>query len=113
MKSKKLSPLPPFASDQDAEAFVEHADLTQFDLSTGGMMTFERTNAKQATTDDYTFIVLQDGKDRFRFDVKASSGRVLFSSEPLETRGAALKAIQTFKAAILAASTRDASDAAA
>ncbi|ODT74572.1 MAG: hypothetical protein ABS76_36570 [Pelagibacterium sp. SCN 64-44] len=30
---KILKPLPHFASDAEAEAFVDHADLTQFDLS--------------------------------------------------------------------------------
>jgi uncharacterized protein YegP (UPF0339 family) len=113
MKSKSPKPLPTFASDQEAEAFVDHADLTEFDLSTGKTMTFERSEAKPFATTGYRFVISQDAELCFRADFKDPSGKILLSSVPFGTKEAALKAIQTFRAAISSASTRDTSDAAA
>jgi uncharacterized protein YegP (UPF0339 family) len=113
MRSKSPKPLPTFASDQEAEAFVDHADLTEFDLSTGKTMTFERSEAKPFATTGYRFVISQDAELCFRADFKDPSGKILLSSVPFGTREAAFKAIQTFRAAISSASTRDTSDAAA
>jgi len=40
-KAKKLKSLPVFASDSEAEKFVDRADLTKFDLSNGRGVRFE------------------------------------------------------------------------
>jgi len=37
----KLKPLPTFQSDEEAERFVDEADLTQYDLSAGKVARFE------------------------------------------------------------------------
>jgi uncharacterized protein YegP (UPF0339 family) len=113
MKSKSLKPLPQFASDQEAENFVDHADLTAFDLSTGKTHMFEKIGSKQAVRDDYAFVISSDTENSFRFEFRSSSGEVLFASAAFQSKDAALKAIETFRAAISSASTRDTSDAAA
>lgn len=40
-KKNELKPIPPLASDADAEAFVESADLTRYDLSGFKPLQFE------------------------------------------------------------------------
>ncbi|MCR9120963.1 MAG: BrnA antitoxin family protein [Phyllobacteriaceae bacterium] len=37
----RLKPLPTFRTDQEAEDFVDNADLTEYDLSGGTFMRFE------------------------------------------------------------------------
>ena len=37
----KLKPLPTFQTDKEAEDFVDHADLTEYDLSGGRFVRFE------------------------------------------------------------------------
>ncbi len=112
MNSKSLKPLPRFSSDQQAEDFVADADLSEFDLSSGRDMLFEKISPEHMAAGDYVFVVTKDAQSRFHFDVKQSSGEILFSSAPLNSRDAALKAIDAFKAGISAAATKDASDAA-
>ncbi|WP_018899684.1 CopG family antitoxin [Rhizobium sp. 2MFCol3.1] len=113
MNSKSLKPLPRFTSDRQAEDFVADADLTEFDLSTGRDMLFEKIPPEHVAADDYVFVITKDSQNRFHFDVKQSSGKILFSSAPLSSREAALKAIDAFKAGISTAATKDAPDAAA
>jgi predicted DNA binding CopG/RHH family protein len=38
---RKLDPLPVFATDEEAERFVDEADLTDYDLSSGNITRFE------------------------------------------------------------------------
>ncbi|KPF71148.1 hypothetical protein IP69_07525 [Bosea sp. AAP35] len=45
---KALKPFPVFATDQEAEDFVDHADLTEYDLSSFEPVRFE-FKAKTAT----------------------------------------------------------------
>ncbi|NIQ95951.1 MAG: hypothetical protein GWN87_18430 [Desulfuromonadales bacterium] len=40
-KEKTLKPLPRFKSDEEAERFVDDADLTDYDLSDGRSVRFE------------------------------------------------------------------------
>ena len=37
----RAKPLPQFKTDEDAERFVDEADLTEYDLSRGRMVRFE------------------------------------------------------------------------
>ena len=113
MNSKSLKPLPRFSSDRQAEDFIANADLTEFDLSSGHDMRFERMPSEQASIDRYVLVITSDAQSRFHFDVKTLSGEILFSSTSLSSREAALAAIDAFKAGISAAATKDASDAAA
>ncbi|MAU98819.1 MAG: hypothetical protein CMP81_23545 [Fulvimarina sp.] len=50
MSDTKLKQLPPLRSDEEAERFVEEADLTEYDLSEFKPMKFRRLgNADQVT----------------------------------------------------------------
>lgn len=113
MNSKSLKPLPRFTSDQQAEDFTADADLTEFNLSSGRDVLFEKIPPEHVGSEDYIFVITKDTRGRFHFDVKQSSGKILFSSAPLSSREAALKAIDAFKAGISTAATKDAPDAAA
>ncbi|WP_162725237.1 MULTISPECIES: CopG family antitoxin [unclassified Rhizobium] len=50
MNSKSPKPLPRFSTDQQAEDFVADADLTEFDLSSGRDILFERSQPPQGHT---------------------------------------------------------------
>lgn len=41
MTVRKKKPLPHFTTDEDAERFVDQADLTEYDLTGGKNMRFE------------------------------------------------------------------------
>jgi hypothetical protein len=50
MNSKSLKPLPRFSTDRQAEDFVAEADLTEYDLSSGRDILFERSQPAQGRT---------------------------------------------------------------
>ena len=65
MSETKLKQMPHFATDEEAERFVDEADLSEYDLSGFKPVKFVR----RGTTDRYTIEI--ESKLLFRIDEKA------------------------------------------
>lgn len=111
LSSKKLKSLPEFASDEDAARFVDDGDLTEFDLSGGITMRFQRESESKRsvreTGEMYKFEVYKDKAGEFRFRFKASNGETMFSSEGYKAKASALHAIDSIKKHVPDATTDD------
>lgn len=100
MSSKKLKPLPDFATDEEAERFVDEADLTEFDLS-GARSVVVRASTEQpapSRTTAFRFEIYKDRSGSFHFQFLAAGGEVTFSSEAFQTKAEALMAIESIRA---------------
>lgn len=108
MSSKKLKPLPEFATDKEAERFVDEADLTEFDLSGAKSFAFKRAASVQpvsSRTATHVFELYKDRNDKIRFRFRASSGEVIFTSDGYPNKASALDVIAAIKAFAAGAET--------
>lgn len=109
MSSKKLKPLPDFATDEEAERFVDEADLTEFDLS-GTRSVVVRTSKEQpapSRTTAFRFEIYKDRSGSFHFRFLTAGGEVTFSSEAFQTKAEALIAIESIRANAVGATIVD------
>lgn len=74
--------------------------MTEFDLSGGIVMRFERDETQRSVRETgkmYKFEVYKDKAGEFRFRFKASNGESMFSSEGYKAKASAMHAIESIK----------------
>lgn len=97
MSKFENKPLPEFQTDEEAERFVDEADLSQFDLKTNRrMMRFDFVE-KEAPR--FQIFLAQD--NQFRFRLRDEKGDILFVSGAYQSKEAAMKVIEAFKSGVL------------
>lgn len=89
--------LPEFQTDDEAERFIDEADLSQFDLQTNRRMVrldFVKPEAAR-------FEVFTDDDGQFRFRLRDEHGDILLLSEAYGSKEAVIKVIDALKSGVI------------
>ncbi|WP_203428064.1 DUF1508 domain-containing protein [Rhizobium sp. BG4] len=97
MSKFENKPLPEFETDEEAERFVDEADLSQFDLRTNRRMV--RFDFVEQDSARFQIFLDQDGK--FRFRLRDGTGNILLVSEAYQSKEAAIQVIEAFKSGVV------------